>query len=126
MGIFDWLFSKRKKGNGEPELPGEHAVLVFIKLSDDDFGAEDEREKIFALEEKLIQSIEEFRAGEYDGNEFGGGHATLYMYSHDADVLYDVVIKHFEGLDFIQDSYIIKRYGPAGDPDVKEVKVDLG
>ena len=70
----------------------EQAVLVYLKLSDDEFGEFDEREAIFALEDRLIEAITSKSAGEYDGHEFGEGFGTLYMYGESADALYQVAL----------------------------------
>ena len=58
----------------------EHAVLITYALSGDGFGNEDEREALYALEHRLAEAIEAADAGEFDGNEFGGGKVVHYAY----------------------------------------------
>ena len=54
----------------------EQAVLIYLKLSDDQLGSADERDELFKLEDILIPIVENMGA-EYDGHEFGKGFATL-------------------------------------------------
>ena len=57
----------------------ENAVLVFLKLSDSEFGTEEERDRIHALSDELHRAIEASNAGEFDGDEFGEGQCELFM-----------------------------------------------
>lgn len=103
----------------------DHAVLVHIKLSDDKMGTEKERKECHALEERLETSIKTKRAGEFDGDEFGEGFCTLYMYGPDADALFSAVESDLRAAPLLAGSYAIKRYGPAADPNSREVRVAL-
>jgi hypothetical protein len=76
----------------QPHAPSvEHAVILHYKLSGDGVGTEAEREAVYALEDRLIGVIAESRSGEFDGNEFGGGEAVLYIYGPDKDRLWAAV-----------------------------------
>jgi hypothetical protein len=103
----------------------EHAVLVYIKLSDDNMGSEKERKKCQDLGERMETSINTKRAGEFDGDEFGEGFCTLYMYGPDADALFNAVESDLRSAGLLAGSYAIKRYGPAADPNAREVRVAL-
>jgi len=100
----------------------EQAVLFYLKLSDDEFGASEEREAIFNLEDELKKKIASAKVGEYDGHEFGKGFATFYMYGPDADKLFDAVIDSIRKHQPRAGSYITKRYGKPGG---KEERVNL-
>ena len=100
----------------------EQALLVYLKLSDDEFGDFDEREAVFALEDRLIEAISSKKAGEYDGHEFGGGFGTLYMYGPDVDQLFDAVIATLKAYGSRPGSYLLKR---CGGPGSKQEKIDL-
>jgi len=50
-------------------------------------GNAEEHKRIAALEEQLAAAIKEAGAGEFDGDEFGNGFCTIYMYSPSADRL---------------------------------------
>ena len=102
--------------------PKEQALLVYLKLSDDEFGDFDEREAIFALEDRLIQAIASTSAGEYDGHEFGEGFGILYMYGANADQLFNAVISTLREYSSRSGSYILKRYGGPG---TNEEQIDL-
>lgn len=92
----------------------DQAVIVFWKLSDDTFGEYDEREKIFALEDRLIDVVERKELGECDGHEFGEGWATLYVYGRDADALALSVTAILREFQPTPGSHLIQRAGPPG------------
>jgi hypothetical protein len=103
----------------------EHAVIVHLRLSDDQFGAEAEREAIFYLEELLTDAIEGAGLGEFDGNEFGGGECTLYMYGRDCDRMFNAISPILASTRLTRGGHVVKRYGPATDPLAMEVRVPL-
>lgn len=102
----------------------EHAVLVTIPLKDGEFGSEQERQELYGLESQLTAAIAEKGAGEFDGNDFGGGQVTFYMYGPDADALYDAIAPVFEkhGITGVQ---VTKRYGEPDDPDAAQSRFSI-
>src|SRR4028119_1034301 len=92
----------------------EQALLVYLKLSNDEFGDFGEREAIFRLEDEVEPKVLSSGAGEYDGHEFGGGFGALYIYGPEADKLFDVVIESVMDRPPRAGSYIVKRYGDVG------------
>jgi hypothetical protein len=46
--------AKKKMPEQQETLKTEHAVLVYIKFSDDEFGQPEEREALYRLEDKLL------------------------------------------------------------------------
>ena len=112
----------RKKA--PPPKPVEHAVIVHLSITGDEFGEVAEREEIFALEDRLIAAIDSAGVGEFDGNEFGGGEAVLYMYGPDADALFEEVepiLREFP----VRPAWCKLRYGEAADPTSIERRLDL-
>ena len=107
------------------ELMAEHAVLVYLKLSDDGFGSTDERDQIHELSDRLEAAIENNHAGEFDGDEFGEGQCTLFMYGPDADALFGAIEPLLRDSPLSSGGHTIKRYGDAYDADAKEVRVDF-
>src|SRR3954464_8607688 len=101
----------------------EHCVRIFLKLSED-YGTEKEMEAIHELSDALEDAIELHKVGEYDGDEFGGGECTLYMYGPDADKLYKAIEKPLRKSRLARGGYVLKRYGPPEDG-IREVRVDL-
>ena len=99
-------------------------MIVRFSLSDDAFGRPEERDAFFALEETLIAAIETAGAGEYDGNEFGGGEAVIYAYGPDADELFTAMEPHLREFDARPASCVL-RYGRASGPNVRERRVGL-
>lgn len=101
----------------------DHAVIVHLPLDDAQFGSTARRDALNALEDELINAIELAEAGEFDGNEFGEGECVFYMYGPDADTLYRVIEVVLQEFAAARGGYAIKRYGPADDPNSKEVRV---
>jgi hypothetical protein len=101
----------------------EQAVIVHLRLRDDLFGSPDERTAIEALEDQIELAIDEASAGEFDGNEFGGGECVLFMYGPDADRLYGVIEPLLKAAPAATGGYALKRYGEADDATAPEVRV---
>lgn len=123
MGFFAKLFGKDGRQKPVPKI--EHAVLVYLKLSNDSFGAEEERDSIHQLSHQLESVIDLHGVGEFDGDEFGGGRCVLYMYGPSADRLYDAVSPLLSSSHLSKNGYVIKRYGNADDPHATETRVNL-
>jgi hypothetical protein len=101
----------------------EQAVIVNIRLTSGDMGNPEERKRIAALEEQLAAAIKEAGAGDFDGDEFGNGFCTIYMYSPSADRLFTVVQPILKKFHAPTGSYLIKRYGKPG---AKQERVEIG
>jgi hypothetical protein len=101
----------------------EQAVIVHMRLRDGRFGSPDERKAIEALEDQILLAIDEASAGEFDGNEFGGGECVLFMCGSDADGLYGVIEPLLKAAPAATGGYAIKRYGEAHDTTSPEVRV---
>jgi hypothetical protein len=92
----------------------DEAVIVRLKLSDDEFGQAEEREAVFAIEDRLTELLAARNVGEVDGHEFGIGFATLYMYGPSAEQIADVVLDLLAGSRHRDGSALIKRFGRPG------------
>lgn len=104
-------------------LFGDQAVIVYLILNDGQFGAADERESIYALEDRLEKAIEDASVGEFDGDLFGEGECILYMYGPNAERLFVVVEPLLKSSPVAAGGYAIKRFGVEADPSAKEVRV---
>ncbi len=102
----------------------EHAVLIKLRLSGEGFGTPQEREAIHALSGRLEQAISAAESGEFDGDEFGGGVCTLYLYGPDADRLLASVDAILRSSPLARGARVTKRYGDAGDSNAREVEVE--
>jgi hypothetical protein len=98
----------------------EHAVIAHLipDVDDDDWGVD-------LVEDPLIEAIEEAGVGEFDGNLLGPGEVELYAYGPDADALFEVMEPILRAVPLKAGSYAVKRYGAAGDPEAREVRVAL-
>lgn len=118
MGLF-----KRKPKGSEASVP-EHAVILHYALSDDEHGTVEEREGIFALEDRLANLIESQQLGEHDGNEFGGGEATIYCYGPDAARLFAGIESEARAFP-TRPAYAYLRFGDVSDANAREERIDL-
>jgi hypothetical protein len=105
-------------------MADEHAVIVHLKLGDDRFGSEGERAAVRALEKALTAAIDRANAGEFDGNEFGGGEAVLYAYGPHAGDLFTAMEPTLRDSS-IRPTYAIVRYGTAADQACREDVIHL-
>ncbi len=103
----------------------EHAVIVRLSFQGGEMGSADEQEAAFALAEELQGAVDASETGEYDGEEFGGGGCTFYMYGPDADRLFAAVEPTLKKSSLARGGNATKRYGDAGDPDAREALIDL-
>jgi hypothetical protein len=102
---------------GGPRM-SEHCVQVIFPFEGADLSP------VFELEELLTAALKSRSAGEFDGNEVGGGKVVLYMYGPDADFLYEAVAPVLRGSAVVKGGTILRRYGPPADG-VREVRTDL-
>jgi hypothetical protein len=72
-----------------------------------------------------MKAVESVDAGEFDGNEFGEGGCTFYMYGPDADELFKAIEPTLRNSPLSAGGHAMKRYGPATDRKAKEVRIDL-
>ncbi|MFF3071900.1 hypothetical protein ACFVSN_00980 [Kitasatospora sp. NPDC057904] len=102
----------------------EHAVIARYRLAEDGYGGQNQRAAVRHAQALLTEAIDQAGVGEFDGNEFGGGEATLYAYGPDADALFTVMAPVLRDLPF-RPAHVILRYGSASDPSATQHRVDL-
>lgn len=102
--------------NAKPESdePGQEALIVHLQMSDSKFGAVDERQNLFKLEDEIIELMDKTSEGEYDGNEIGEGVLTMYIYGASADRLWALISPILKSFDSLPGSFALKRFGPPG------------
>jgi hypothetical protein len=105
-------------------LTSEQALIVKISLSNTEFGEPRGRAEIQRLEDLLQKAIEaKPGTGEFDGDEFGNGFCTIYMYGPSAARSFDATISTLLDFQARSGSFIVKRYGRPGE---KEERIPLG
>lgn len=97
--------------SGRTSRDEEEAVIVTIQLDSGGTGDREERRRILDLEHQLSDSIDNSSTGELDGDEFGGGTCTIYMYGPSAERLFSVTWPILKSFHAPSGSYIIKRSG---------------
>jgi hypothetical protein len=113
--------TKNEQKKTRPNM--EHAVIVHLRLSDNKFGTPADRAAMHALRDAIAAAIDKAGAGEFDGDEFGGGECVLFMYGPDVDALFVCIEPVLKSSPTAAGGYAIKRYGEASDPRAREVKV---
>jgi hypothetical protein len=101
-----------------PRVKDQNAVIVSLKLSEG-FGTDVERDGVLKLGDTLRDAVESQDLGEFDGDEFGHGTATLYFYGPDADLLLSVIEPVLKGAQLLHATKVVKRYGEPGDREVR-------
>ena len=90
----------------------QQAVIIYLRLSDDQFGAEGESFALYDVEEALGEAVK--RAGELDGHEIGGGFFTVYVYGSNADAMLQTIARVLARHTPKPGSYVLLRRGPPG------------
>jgi hypothetical protein len=90
----------------------DQALLINLRLEQEGFGSSEERPGLLLLAEQLVSAITGI--GEFDGEEWGEGLCTFYVYGPSADQLFDAVVPVLRAYPIQQGSRIIRRYGPKG------------
>ena len=103
----------------------KQAVILSLRLSDAGFGTPEERAAIHELENRFEALLAKSKAGELDGDEFGAGQCTIYLYGSDADALFAVLETELRGSPLSRGGSVLKRYGGARDPGAKEARLSL-
>ena len=69
----------------------EQDLLVVLRLSNRQMGVQAERHALEQLAERLEAAVRDAGAGEYDGDEIGGGECVLFFCGPDVDALIAVL-----------------------------------
>jgi hypothetical protein len=101
----------------------QQAVIIHLRLSDDNLGTPEERDALFELQEHMMALLQQVRIGELDGDEFGQGECTLFLYGPNADLLFALVEPLLKACPHAIGGYAIKRYSDAAYLDGAEVRV---
>jgi len=101
----------------------EQAVILKIRLASGPKGNEDEFKRIAKLEDQLAQAVEKASSGDLDGDEFGDGFCTIYLYGPSAERMFASVQHTLKGFRAASGSYVIKRYGKPGS---KQDRIEIG
>lgn len=109
--------------DADPAL--EHDVLVTLRLSNQALGTAAERADLENLADELADAVAEAGAGEFDGDELGGGECVLFFAGPDADrlfaVLQPILRRHPQG----RTATVVLQYG-SGEPVTKRVGANPG
>ena len=71
--------------------PQVASVQVTFELADGKFGSKAERSRIHRFTDKLDEALTKSKVGHFDGDEFGEGKCTLFMYGQDPEAIYRVI-----------------------------------
>lgn len=105
------MVDTRRNGDPPPPPSADHEVEVVLRLSNQQMGVHQERDRIVALADQLAEILERSGVGELEGDEFGEGVCTLYFVGPDADRLFATLEPHLLESDLCRGAYAIKRFG---------------
>ena len=114
MSIFKRLFGKKTSDKGHSEL-NQQAVIVYLEganLPDHIYQEYD----LSTIEDKLIEVLERYGLGEFDGNEIGPAEAILFMYGPDAERLFVGIEQTLRDYPLCQGARVEIRRGGPGAP----------
>jgi hypothetical protein len=100
----DGVLMQRARQIGQQEAVIVH--LSFVQLP----------EEFWQLNDRLYELLEQNGAGEFDGNEIGGGEATLFAYGPDARRLFSVMEPLLRSYPVCQNARVVIRKGGPGSP----------
>lgn len=108
MRLFRKLFGK-KPDDEHVQTFAEQAVIVHLETHDS------MADELFtSLEEALIAMIDHHDLGEYDGNEFGHGSITLFIYGPDAELIFSTIEPVLRGHELGRTGHVTIRAGSPG------------
>ena len=108
------------------KLPGrEQAVIISMRLSNDQFGSAAEDESLALLESEIEQCLQGSDLGEWDGHETGGGYHKVFLYGPCAERLSKAILPTVLGYAALPGSYMVKRFGEIGS-DEQYIWLDSG
>ncbi len=113
MGFLKRLF--QRTGKPATARGAEQAVLVYLdgsSLPDDVYANCD----VATLEDHIRAALAGTGLGEYDGNEFGPGETTLYLYGPDAERLLTLIQPVLTGYPLGRNARVVIRKGGPGAP----------
>lgn len=101
--------------------PADQTVIVYLKLADNEFGAEGESFALYGIEDAVESAIA--TVGELDGHEIGGGYFTIFTYGKNADVLFQTMRPALNDPLVRPGSYVlVRRGGPSAPTDRVELE----
>ncbi len=114
------MFNLLKKKHTETQKRNVEAVIVELvakNLSGGGYRFDD----VSTLENKIDEIIKKNNLGEFDGNEFGPGVITLYMYGPDSEKLFSSIKPVLEESPLCKNARVIIRQGGPGSKQREEV-----
>jgi hypothetical protein len=94
--------------------PRQDALLVYLKLSDNDIGTDEEEIPIQQLEMQLERVVQETEVGTYEEAEVGGGYYKLVMYGPDVEQIFEAVLPVIFQFPAAPGSFLVKGYADNG------------
>lgn len=94
----------------------EQDLLVVLPLSNRSMGTAADRLAIEALSDELSEVLEQSGAGEFDGDEIGGGSCTLFFAGPDPRRILQVIQPVLRRSPFGRGAEAILGYGDDGKP----------
>ena len=122
MSFFKRLFQKQPIREEALDASTQQAVLIHLPYEGDDFPPPGGVEAMHELQHELDAVLEAANAGEVDGDEFGGGECTIYIYGPNADAIWAAIEPVLAQKTLFPGAFAIKQYDEDGD---REERIQL-
>ncbi len=103
----------------------EQMVEAHLKLKDNAYGSDEERQSYQAIEKTLSKAVLDKKVGDFGARQFGNGFCRLTFYGKDANKLAEVIEPILREHKPAKGSFLLKRFGQAYKPDTKSERIDL-
>lgn len=123
MGFLDKLFGKKPIPAPAAANENNQLVRIEIPLLDGGFGSNEERDRLFELEDELADLLANSGQGELDGNEIGGGEYSIWLYGPSAQRLFDLIRPQLPPMP--QGTKVFLRHGDVDDESAREETIEL-
>ncbi|MFN0133968.1 MAG: hypothetical protein ACKVW3_15740 [Phycisphaerales bacterium] len=91
----------------------QHAVLLYLKTAGE-MPPQEEMNRYHRLQDEIAKAVNAKGVGELDGDEWGDGRCTVYLYGPNAERLWDAIAPVIEKHPLPHGSVAIKRFGGPG------------
>jgi hypothetical protein len=106
------IYFKRKTKPVQPLA----SVRVRFSLEDAGFGTSSERKSIHRFTDRLEVALAETGIARYDGDEFGEGECTLFMYGSNPEAVYEAALPTLKKASFLSGAKVELRAPGASIP----------
>ena len=120
------IFRRNKSGQLPKSDEGggassDQAVIINLRLSDDSFGTDEERQRVLLLEDQIIEVVDRAGVGVVDGPGFGDGVAEFFVHGPDAEAVFAAIENLVRAFNPATGSSVLLMFGSDDDARVRTI-----